>query len=98
MTVVPGKIYDTAYLAENMTPRDLVAQAVPSVSPGYAAAHMNKIECFCFERQPLAGGEDTRMPLQFMVDPDLPSSVKAITLNYTLFDITDKVTAETAAR
>ena len=96
MTVTPGKIYNTAYYAENLTPRNLVAQAVPSVSPGYAATHMNKIECFCFEQQPLAGGEDTRMPLQFMVDPDLPKSVKAITLNYTLFDITEKVTAQAA--
>ncbi|MGB0958280.1 MAG: cytochrome c oxidase assembly protein [Litorivicinus sp.] len=98
MTVTPGKVYETAYLAENMTSRDLVAQAVPSVSPGYAAVHMNKIECFCFEQQPLAGGEDTRMPLRFMVDADLPDSVRAITLNYTLFDITDKVVGETAAR
>ena len=96
MVVNPGQVYETAYLAENLTGRDLVAQAVPSVSPGYAASHMNKIECFCFEQQPLAGGEDTRMPLRFMVDPDLPASVKAITLNYTLFDITDKVLHTTA--
>ena len=98
MTVTPGRVYETAYLAENMTSRDLIAQAVPSVSPGYAASHMNKIECFCFEQQPLAGGQDTRMPLRFMVDADLPDSVRAITLNYTLFDITDKVAGATAAR
>ncbi|MGB0964878.1 MAG: cytochrome c oxidase assembly protein [Litorivicinus sp.] len=97
MIVKPGQVYDTAYFAENLTGRDLVAQAVPSVSPGYAAAHMNKIECFCFEQQPLAGGQDTRMPLQFMVDPDLPASVRAITLNYTLFDITERVMRESAS-
>lgn len=98
MVVKPGQVYNTAYYAENLTGRDLVAQAVPSVSPGYAASHMNKIECFCFEQQPLAGGQDTRMPLQFMVDPELPKSVRAITLNYTLFDITERVMRESASR
>lgn len=97
MVVKPGQVYNTAYYAENLTGRDLVAQAVPSVSPGYAATHMNKIECFCFEQQPLAGGEDTRMPLQFMVAPDLPKSIQAITLNYTLFDITERVMRESAS-
>ena len=97
MVVKPGQVYTTAYLAENMTSRDLVAQAVPSVAPGYAASHFNKIECFCFNEQPLNAGEDTRMPVQFVVDPDLPDSVRAITLNYTLFDITNKVGKETAS-
>lgn len=98
MMVTPGEVYTTAYLAENQATQNLVAQAVPSVSPGYAARHFNKIECFCFEQQPLSAGEDTRMPVQFVVDPDLPESVRAITLNYTLFDITHKVGAETASR
>lgn len=97
MVVKPGQVYTTAYLAENKTARDLVAQAVPSVAPGYAASHFNKIECFCFNEQPLSAGEDTRMPVQFVVDPNLPESVRAITLNYTLFDITNKVGKETAS-
>jgi cytochrome c oxidase assembly protein subunit 11 len=31
------------------------------------------------------------MPLQFIVDQELPGDIHTITLSYTLFDITDSV-------
>jgi cytochrome c oxidase assembly protein subunit 11 len=38
------------------------------------------------------------MPLQFIVDQDLPRDIHTITLSYTLFDVTDSVTDQVAAR
>jgi len=88
MTVHPGEIHVVNYLAENPTSRFIAGQAVPSVSPGQAALYFHKIECFCFTRQQLAGGEDMLMPLQFYVDPALPPQFSTITLSYTLYDVT----------
>jgi cytochrome c oxidase assembly protein subunit 11 len=69
-----------------MTDDDKIAQAVPSVAPVAAAEHFVKIECFCFNSQEFAANEEKAMPLQFIVDPDLPEYVDTITLQYTFFD------------
>ena len=86
MTVHPGKMYFATFTARNMTDDDKVAQAIPSVAPVAAAEHFVKIECFCFNSQEFAGREEKAMPLQFIVDPDLPEYVDTITLQYTFFD------------
>ena len=86
MTVHPGKMYFATFTARNMTENDKVAQAVPSVAPVAAAEHFVKIECFCFNSQEFTANEEKAMPLQFIVDPDLPDYVDTITLQYTFFD------------
>ena len=63
-------------------------QAVPSVSPFRAADYLRKTECFCFNQQTLAAGQDIDMPLLFFIDQDIPEDVTKLTLSYTLFDVT----------
>ncbi len=86
MVVNPGKMYFATFTAKNLTETDKIAQAVPSVAPVSAAEHFTKIECFCFTSQQFAANEARAMPLQFIVDPDLPEYVDTITLQYTFFD------------
>ena len=86
MTVNPGKMYFATFTAKNLTDSDKIAQAVPSVAPGVAGEHFVKIECFCFNSQEFAANEEKAMPLQFIIDPDLPQYVDTITLQYTFFD------------
>jgi cytochrome c oxidase assembly protein subunit 11 len=86
MTVHPGKMYFATFTARNLTGHDKVAQAVPSVTPTSAVEHFKKIECFCFSAQDFAADEERAMPLQFIVDPNLPDYVDTITLSYTFFD------------
>jgi len=38
------------------------------------------------------------MPLQFIVDQDLPVDIKTITLSYTLFDVTSVIGDKVASR
>lgn len=85
MQVTPGQIYETAYFARNLTAAGIVAQAVPSVAPGLAAAHLKKIECFCFTEQAFEPNEGRDMGVRFMVDPDLPGHIDTLTLSYALF-------------
>ena len=94
LTVSTGERRHTAYQVTNSYQHNVVAQAVPSVAPAAAAEYVHKIECFCFEEQPLAAGETKNMPLTFVIDPDLPVDITKLTLSYTLFDITDKAEKE----
>lgn len=87
--VHPGEIKTVKFYAKNKTGRHIVAQAVPSIAPGQAVKYFTKMECFCFNQQTFETGEAKEMPLQFVVDPDLPKDINTITLAYTFFD-TDK--------
>lgn len=89
LTVHPGEQVQTTFFARNPRAIKMVAQAIPSVSPGRAAAYFHKTECFCFNQQALDGGAAIDMPLSFIVDRDLPDNVTTITLSYTLFDVTN---------
>ncbi len=86
MTVNPGKMYFATFTAKNLSTTEKIAQAVPSVAPVSAAGHFTKIECFCFTSQEFNANEKRAMPLQFIVDPDLPDYVDTITLQYTFYD------------
>ncbi len=87
LNVHPGEVIQTAYLAQNLSQEILVGQAVPSVSPGQGAAFFNKIECFCFNRQPIEGNQLAQMPLIFYIEPELPAEIHTLTLSYTLYRI-----------
>lgn len=84
--VHPGEPTTVNFYAENPTSRDMVGQAVPSLSPSEGTLYFHKTECFCFNQQPLAAGQSTEMPLVFIVDQDLPSHITKLTLSYTLYD------------
>ncbi len=85
MNVHPGKLYRTAFYAENLARQDLVGYATPSVAPGRAARFFKKTECFCFTPQPFARGEGRDMTVAFMIDPKLPAHIDTVTLSYTFF-------------
>ena len=89
LQVHPGKLYEVDFHARNPMNHAVVAQAVPSVAPWSAARHLKKTECFCFNRQPFAAGEEKRMPMRFMLDPELPATVDTVTLSYTFFDVSE---------
>lgn len=67
----------------------MTAQAVPSIAPSNAAAHLKKLECFCFEQQELAPGEEALLPVRFLISNELPETIQNVILSYTIFDITD---------
>lgn len=98
--VHPGQAVSTEFFARNPRAVPMMAQAVPSLVPFKAAQYFHKTECFCFNQQTLDGETEVMMPLQFIVDVDLPQEVKTITLAYTLFDVSENMeaTAERASR
>ncbi len=88
--VTVGQANVTEFYARNRSAHTVIGQAVPSVSPGLAAEHLKKVECFCFVQQTLEAGEETYMPVKFYVSEDLPSDVQTITLSYTMFKVSQQ--------
>jgi cytochrome c oxidase assembly protein subunit 11 len=90
LRVHPGEKATVYFYAKNPTTNDMIAQAIPSMTPSESLGHFHKIECFCFHQQALKGGESREMALVFQIDRELPKEVHVITLAYTLFDATPK--------
>jgi cytochrome c oxidase assembly protein subunit 11 len=93
LKIHPGEYQTVIFYAKNKTDKTLVAQAIPSFSPGVVANYFNKVECFCFKQQTFKPGESKAMPMRFVIKPELPKDFKTITLSYTFFDNT-KATAQ----
>lgn len=90
----PGEIMNTHFNVKNLTQKFMVGQAVPSMVPNNATNYFHKTECFCFNRQTLAPGEEAELGLQFIVDQALPKGIHTIILSYSLFDVTERSTDE----
>ena len=61
-----------------------------NVSPSSFGIYLNKIGCFCFEKQPLKPGEKKEFILSFFLDPKVVDDNKTkditdVTLSYTFF-------------
>ena len=87
MRVRLGEVTETQYYARNFANRLFTGQAVPSVTPGYAARYLHKVECFCFTQQHLEASEEIDMPVYFYVGEDLPSDIGTLTLSYTMYPV-----------
>jgi cytochrome c oxidase assembly protein subunit 11 len=94
LEVHPGELYTAQFFAHNLTGRDTVAQAVPNIAPSEVAAYFHKTECFCFSPQRFKLDEGRNMPVRFIIDPALPQHIDIITLAYTFYDASSRVTAQ----
>ncbi|SCV03192.1 LAMI_0H06194g1_1 [Lachancea mirantina] len=88
--VLPGETALAFYKAKNTSDKDIIGMATYSITPGEAAQYFNKIQCFCFEEQRLAAGEEVDMPVFFFIDPDFASdpamrNIDDLILHYTFF-------------
>jgi cytochrome c oxidase assembly protein subunit 11 len=89
----PGELQQAKFRVHNLSDKTIVGQAIPSVSPGLAAQHFEKLDCFCFAEQTLAPGETKEMPLTFIVKPELDKDIRTISLAYAFFIVTDTKSA-----
>jgi cytochrome c oxidase assembly protein subunit 11 len=91
LKVHPGELATVMYEFQNVQPKRMSAQAIPSYAPRNAAPYFNKLECFCFNQYTLAPGEKKQWPVAFVIDPKLPRDVHTITLSYTFFEVGAKM-------
>jgi len=87
-----GEVGLAFYHAKNPDSEPTEGMATYNVTPNKAGIYFNKVECFCFERQHMEGGQEVDFPVQFFIDPafaDDPNmaDVDTITLSYTFFKL-----------
>ena len=80
-----GKLYEFYYVAKNNGLTDITGQSTFNVTPAQAGGYIKKLECFCFTQQTLKAGEERRMLVRLMVDPNLPMKINELTLGYSFF-------------
>jgi cytochrome c oxidase assembly protein subunit 11 len=85
MTVTLGEMSEALYRATNPTGEATAGHAIFNVTPPEASLYFVKTECFCFTQQVLQAHESRDMPVYYFIQPDLPGSIKEITLSYTFF-------------
>ncbi len=85
----PGEPVDVMYEIVNNTDREINGQAIPSYSPRFLDKHLKKFECFCFTKQVLKPHETRQMPVQFVIEPSLPTDIHTVTISYTFFELPD---------
>ncbi|MGO1120244.1 cytochrome c oxidase assembly protein [Rhodovibrionaceae bacterium A322] len=89
------------FQAKNVAERPTVGTAVFNVTPDRAGQYFNKVQCFCFDEQLLAPGQEIDMGVSYFIDPAIledPAldNVSTITLSYTFFRDLDDWDAEQA--
>jgi len=89
--VEPGRLYEAHFSARNLLAAAVVGQAIPSIAPRLASAYFHKTECFCFEPQAFAGGEERDLVVRFIVDPALPADIDRLTLAYSMYTASQRV-------
>lgn len=94
----PGELHQAMFRVHNRSDQPIIGQAIPSVTPGLAAQHFEKLDCFCFAQQTLAPGETKELPVTFIVKPEIDQDIRTITLAYAFFNTVDpKAAAKTLA-
>jgi len=75
---------------ENLSQTGTAGVASFNVSPSSFGIYLNKIGCFCFEKQGLKPGEKREFVLSFFLDPKVVDDNKTkdiadVTLSFTFF-------------
>jgi len=90
LNLKPGEIHTVKFNIENQSNETTSGSASFNVSPSPFGIYLNKIGCFCFEKQTLKAGEKQEFILTFFLDPKVVDDNKTkkiadVTLSFTFF-------------
>ena len=86
----PGEVHTVKFFVENESAKATSGSASFNVSPPTFGVYLNKIGCFCFEKQTLKPGQKRNFVLTFFLDPKVvddkkTNNISDVTLSFTFF-------------
>ena len=86
----PGEVHTVKFFVENDSSLPTSGSASFNVSPSPFGIYLNKIGCFCFEKQTLKPKQKRNFVLTFFLDPKFvddskTSNISDVTLSFTFF-------------
>ena len=90
ISLKPGEVHSVKFFVENETNQPSSGSATFNVSPSPFGIYLNKIGCFCFEKQTLNPGQKRNFVLTFFLDPKVvddnkTKNISDVTLSFTFF-------------
>tara|TARA_B100001029_G_C14871717_1_gene344927 strand:+ start:92 stop:487 length:396 start_codon:yes stop_codon:yes gene_type:complete len=81
----PGEVKTINYYVKNLGIKDITAMATFQVYPPELKDYMTKMNCFCYEKQTLKGGEKEKYALVLLVDPNVTKNIKEAIIQFVFF-------------
>ena len=90
ISLKPGEVHTVKFFVENESSQSTSGTATFNVSPSPFGIYLNKIGCFCFEKQTLNPGQKRNFVLTFFLDPKVvddnkTNNISDVTLSFTFF-------------
>ena len=90
ISLKPGEVHTVKFFVENGSDQPTSGSATFNVSPSPFGIYLNKIGCFCFEKQTLNPGQKRNFVLTFFLDPKVvddkkTNNISDVTLSFTFF-------------
>ena len=81
----PGEVKTINYSVKNLSNRSMTGMATFQVYPSELKDYMTKMNCFCYDKQTLKGGEKEKYALVLLVDPNVTKNIKEAIIQFVFF-------------
>ncbi len=81
----PGEVKTINYFVKNLSQKKVTAMATFQIYPPELKDYMTKMNCFCYEKQTLKGGEKEKYALVLLVDPNVTKNIKEAIIQFVFF-------------
>ena len=87
----PGKVKTIEYIVENPSNRTTFGVATFQYHPKELGNYFIKLNCFCFDKQTLKAGENSKYSLVILIDPEVTKDsktkdIKEVIMQFIFFD------------
>ncbi|MDX1970974.1 MAG: cytochrome c oxidase assembly protein [Candidatus Sumerlaeia bacterium] len=84
-----GEVVTNDYRFVNLSDRWVYFYPIHTLQPIAVADLIDLSKCFCFNPQKIAPGARVTLPVVYQISSDLPENYNNLTMNYTMFEITE---------
>ena len=89
--IKPGEVKTIEYIVENPSNRTTFGVATFQYHPKELGNYFTKLNCFCFDKQTLKAGENSKYSLVILIDPKVTKDsktkdIKEVIMQFTFFD------------